>query len=83
MPVFLLVRFPYFISVTVTKSDDYQFLHTKLGTDGSLCVSLYLDLIKDHYNLSAQWRPGCNKVRSGTGGREESFERVGQKKMNC
>lgn len=44
-------------------------------------LSLYLDLIKDHYNLSPQWRPDCDRVRRmGMGDRKGSREKERQDK---
>lgn len=45
--------------------------HRERGTDGSEPLTLYLDLIKDHYNLSAQWRPGCDRVGGKSMGERE------------
>lgn len=41
-------------------------------------LSLYLDLIKDHYNLSAQWRPGCDGVGGKSKGERAGAEREGK-----
>lgn len=50
---------PLFFSL-ITNPNDSQ--SSQRGADGSGRLSLYLDLIKDHYNLSAQWGPGCDRV---------------------
>lgn len=48
------------------------------GTDGSEPLSLYLDLIKDHYNLSAQWRLGCDGVGGKSKGERAGAESEGK-----
>lgn len=59
-----LLRLPVSVLMTAT-------LHRARGSDGGEApLSLYLDLIKDHNNLSAQRRPQCDQVAGEEDGRK-------------